>query len=121
MDNPFSANYEKTVSDVFVAIRSGDETQINQAFSELAELNSDEVLAEIILCLEDAVADLDLVALLSATRQPLPDHARQIIEAVLAQDFAALQSAIGSRDFDELLGKLLMITAALQETRTRLV
>lgn len=110
--------YQVLVWRAVQATRSEDEAAITEALLALNNLAADEVLAELLVWVEDVTRGKDVDELLAAARLPLPADPKTLVDAVLRTDVKAMNAYAG-HEFPKLLASLLALVASLQEAGER--
>lgn len=106
--------YETLVAAAVQALRGEDDNRIRTSIDALGDLDAKELIAELCVWIEDYALEGDVDVLLSASRLPLPDQPRVLVDAVLANDLVALNE-YANGDFVVLLASMLALAACLQD------
>ena len=78
-------------------------------------LDAVEVIAELFLRIEDLTDGVELDALIDATEIPLPDHPREIVEAIRSRDMKALKAVMSTDDLNLVVSRVMNLIVAFTD------
>ena len=108
---------EELVANAINSILKGSDDDVAAAFDNLATIDAAEVVGELFLWVEDVTEGVDLNSLLDAARIPLPDHAVEIVNAILARDMKGLEAVTSRDDLGVAVEAILGVIVSLKDAR----
>jgi hypothetical protein len=111
---------EAAVRATIDAVGRANQTEIAAAFQRLTVLPAPDVMNELFRWVDELTDEVNLNQLLAQVRLPLPQNARELVQAIDARDLPGLQRAVGTDDLTTAVEVLLTLIVALRDARSRL-